>query len=175
MIKKIFVGVVLTILAVSAVGVLLPSLGSHRRDTHLSRLLQSDTHVRLIHQGCILYAYGADSRFPDDIGTLYVNDIVPIEYVLSPLVGKTSPADIESWSDEQKRKWVNEHTSYVLVPGLTDDVDATRVAVFTKLQDCGGQYISIAYNDNHVVSYPIARASGIIKKKRASRLKLGAG
>ena len=155
-----------------ATGVLLPALGSARKT---ARRMQGATQVRGIHQGCVIYAQGADGRFPDDIGTLYINDLFPAEYVLSPMSERSPPADIDNWPDEQKRQWVNENTSFVLVPGLTDDVDEMRVAVFTKLQDCGGEKISIGYNDNHVVMVPIAEARLIIKENTGISLEAWCG
>lgn len=142
-----------------SIGVMLPALTAARTS---AREMTSNTQLRGIHQGCIFYAQTHDGRFPDDIGTLLINDYFTVEYTLSPMSDKFVPPGFDTWPDEQRRRWVNANTSYILVPGLREDGDPEKIVLFTKLQDSGGERISICWNDNHVTLEPIARANQLI-------------
>ena len=141
------------------VGIMLPALSAARRT---AKQMQSNTQARGIHQGCILYAQGHNGQFPTDIGILLVDGYFTVDYTISPMSGKTVPRGFDSWADADKRQWVNENTSYVLVPGLREDSDTETIVVFTKLQDSGGKGISICWNDNHVTFEPLPQAEQLI-------------
>ncbi len=140
-------------------GITLPALGAARRT---ARQMQSSTQVRGIHNACVTYAQGNKGRFPDDIGLLVVEGFFPVEYALSPMASVTVPGGFGDWPEGRQRRWVNEHASYVLLPGLVDDLDADKVAVFTRIQDSGGGGISVGFNDNHVELLQVPDARRLI-------------
>ncbi len=132
-----------------AVGILLPALGAARRT---ARQMQSSTQLRGIHQASLTWAQPNQGRLTDDLGTLVVENYFTVEYALSPMSGKRPPPDFERWPDDRKRQWVRQNASYVLLPGLVDDVDSERVAGFgiPEDHDGGENGIPVVYNDNHV-------------------------
>ena len=148
-------------------GIMLPALSAARRT---ARQMQSSTHARGIHQGCIFYAQAHDRQLPNDIGVLVLDEYFTVEYTLSPMSGKTAPDGFDSWSDQDKRKWINQNTSYVLVPDLRVDNDSEKIVLFTKLQDSGGKGISVCWNDNHVTFEPVDRARQLILEQTGKSL-----
>ena len=150
------------------VSIMLPALNAARRT---ARQMTSNTHVRGIHQGCIFYAQAHNGRFPSDIGILVLNDYIPVDYALSPWSKERAPRGFASWPDQKKRQWVNENTSYVLVPGLTADNDSEKIVLFAKIQDSGGKGISIVWNDNHVTFVRLPEAERLILAKTGKSLR----
>ena len=161
-----------TAVMLTAAPILLPAFAAARKT---ARETMAAMQVRGIHQGCHFYAEVNDGRFPDDIGTLLLRQYFVVEYTLSPTSRKTAPPGFDSWPDEDRRRWVNANSSYVLVPGLRNDNDSETIAVFTKLQDSDGEVIPICWNDNHVTLEPIARAKQLILEQTGKSLEQWSG
>lgn len=138
------------------VGTMLPALGAARRT---ARSMQSNTHARGIHQAMIIAAQadqppaGEDRRLPDDIAALYQQQMFTLDYVFSPFTNIALPgeAQFNEWPEAQQNQWIRQHSSYILVPDLRDDLDSRTIAVFLRPDHSDGSGISVAYNDNRVV------------------------
>ncbi|MEX2215341.1 MAG: hypothetical protein WD768_14510 [Phycisphaeraceae bacterium] len=152
-----------------AVGVLLPALGSARRN---ARQMQSSTQVRGLIQGCINYAPGNKDRFPDNIGMLVDLNYFTPEYMFSPMDarGITIPADLMEWEKAKRTAWLNENTSYCYITGQVDDTDSTKVLIFEKLHSPGMTGVAVGFHDNHVNWMTVREASALIKKQTGRTL-----
>lgn len=127
------------------VGVMLPALGAARRT---ARQIQSSTQARGIHQAQVIWAQSNRGRYTDDISDLYENDMFTAEYVISPMDPVSVPGDLSRWPEDRRRAWIRQNSAYILVPGLTDDLDVNKIAVFLDPDLAGGGGTTVTYNDN---------------------------
>ncbi len=127
------------------IGIMLPALGAARQT---ARQMQSMTQARGIHQASIIHAQGNEHRLADDIGVLAVGGFVSADYFLSPMASTSTPHDFDQWPDDQKAQWARQNASFILVPGLTDDVDYNKIAVFGRPDHFAGRGIPVTTNDN---------------------------
>jgi len=150
-----------------AAGIMLPALGSARRT---ARQMQSSTHARGIHMGCVLYAQGANDNHPPDIATLLHGNYFSPEYMISPLDSKKIPEDFHEWTKEKKGEWANANTSYVLLPGKKVTQDSREIVIFERLHTPGMRTVAVCYADNHVNAEPVETASKLIKEQTGKTL-----
>ncbi|MFA9477411.1 hypothetical protein ACERK3_03785 [Phycisphaerales bacterium AB-hyl4] len=139
--------------------------------------MQSRTHLRGLHQASVVWAQGQQPRegeqrrpMASEPGILLLGNYFTAEYVLHPLADVRVPADFNQWSDERRRQWVNEYASYVLIPGLVEDLDGTRVAGFEKPEVTDGRHIAVVFNDNRVRDVPIDEARALIEEQTGMTL-----
>lgn len=131
-------------------GTTLPALGAARRT---ARQMQDSTQARGIHQAMVVYANArGENKLPDDIGQLIEDNHFLPEYTISPQSGTDVPRDIGQWLIEDQADWVRAHADYILVPGLTEDLDRNKIAVFLRPGlynewDEAGRG-TVTYNDN---------------------------
>ncbi|MEM9915355.1 MAG: hypothetical protein AAF911_10370 [Planctomycetota bacterium] len=118
-----------SVLGPTSIGVLLPALGAARRT---ARQMADNTQGRGIHQAMVIYAQSNDSRMPDDIGVLIEGRYFTPEYAVSNALQNKIPAGIETWPIAEQADWVRANADLILVPGLTEDLDHRRIAVFLK-------------------------------------------
>ena len=146
-----------------AVGIMLPALSVARRS---AREMTSNTQMRGIHQACVTYAQTAKGKFPPDIFTLYQGNYFTADYVVSPS-GAHVPDDFAQWPESQQREWFRENASYVLIPGLTDDLDSQKIAVFAKPADSpqGPDKIGVTFNDGHTETMLTEDAAVMLKQQ----------
>ncbi|MEX0885980.1 MAG: hypothetical protein WD009_06030 [Phycisphaeraceae bacterium] len=149
------------------VGIMLPALGAARET---ARRMQSNTQARGIHQAMVMYAHGADDQMPNDIWLLLEGDYFTPEYVVSPTAGITIPHEYGAWPEQQQARWIRENASYVLIPGLVDDLNTNTVALFERPEHSDGRTIAVAYNDNHVSRVPIDEARRVIEQQTGMTL-----
>ncbi len=138
---------------------------------------QSRTQLRGIHQAMVMWSAGQQPRegdrdrpMPSEPGILLLGDYFTAEYVLHPISPTTVPDDFRDWPAERRRAWVNENASYVIVPGLVDDMDTQRVAAFENPEATGGQHISVVFNNNHVQTMPVDEARATIEQQTGMTL-----
>lgn len=147
------------------VGVALPALGAARRT---ARRMQATTQGRGIHQACVTYAQGSakgpngGGTFPPDFPTLLRGNYFTPEYLVSPFADGP-PADFLAWPQAQQDAWVQQHASFVLLPGLTDTIKTEDVALFLKPGHSNGGGIAIVYQDNRAIWTPMDEAAAIIR------------
>lgn len=134
------------------VGMLLPALGAARRT---ARQMQDQAQGRGIHQAMVMYAQrgkNGDGKLPDDIGVLIEGNYFSPDYTVSPSSGTRVPADIKTWPISEQADWVHANADYILVPGLTDDQDPFKIAVFLRpdiYNEPGSEGRgTVIYNDN---------------------------
>ncbi|MEX0885204.1 MAG: hypothetical protein WD009_02085 [Phycisphaeraceae bacterium] len=135
---------------------------------HEATATQSATQLRGIHQACVVWAAAqpGDEQtghrpLPNDIGILVIEDYFHPKYALHPNADIEVPDDFRDWPDERQRRWVNLNTSYVLVPGLVDDLDRQRVVAFEKPEVTGSRSLAVAFGDNHVRRYSSAEVAEV--------------
>ena len=155
-------------------GLLLPTL---TRTRTAARRLQSMTQMRGLYQGCCFYAAKKQNKhkFPPDLATLVEWEFVSPDYLLSPLAEQSPPQDLDDWPDDKQRRWLNANTSYVLLPGLTDDVDDKRIALIEKLQFSQDRQVLICYQDNHTEALPYDEAQQQIIEQTGKTLEEWSG
>ena len=148
------------LLAVTVIGLILPSLGAARRT---ARQMQSNTQLRGLHQSMVMYSQQNDGRYPDDMGVLLDGNYFTPEYAISPRDDTTVPDDFDRYSLEQKKRWIHEHGSYVATSlGEHDDLDTEAVAGFERFgKDKAG--VAVAFKDNRVVHMPKDEARALIE------------
>ncbi|QDU34994.1 hypothetical protein KS4_30710 [Poriferisphaera corsica] len=133
--------------AAMGAGIMLPALGASRRT---ARQMQTNTQMRGLHQSLVMYAQSNRGRYTNDLYDLVDGNYFTIEYILSPIAGKTPPKDFDVWSSDQQRAWVLANTDFIFVPNLKEDLNTLRVAGFLDPEVTGFNGGSIVYNDNHV-------------------------
>jgi tetratricopeptide (TPR) repeat protein len=134
-------------------------------------LRQASTQARGIHQGCILYAQGANNNFPPDIATMIPGNYFTPEYTLSPREkNKRLPDEYGRWPQDKQLAWINENTSYVLLPGLVADTDTNKVAIFEKLHTPTLTRIPVVFNDNSTRIMTIEEADAKIREQTGRSL-----
>ena len=87
----------------------------------------------------------------DDIAVLLLGNYFTTEYAVAPQSPVTVPAGFDAWQDDAKVQWVRQHASFVLVPGLKDDIDPDTIAVFGRPDHFDGRGIPVVYNDNTAI------------------------
>lgn len=110
-------------------GITLPAFGAARRT---SRQMSDSTQARGIHQSMVTYAQTNDGNLPDDIGLLIEGNFFTPEYAVSAGSGTQLPRDIDDWPIEAQADWVRANADFILVPGLTDDLDTNKIPVFLR-------------------------------------------
>jgi len=136
------------------IGILLPALGAARQT---AMQMQGNTQARGIQQARVMWGVGqpanpqtGNSPLTDDLWTLVDQQYFTLEYAVSPMVNTPIPPDYDTWPADQQRRWLAANSSFVLVPGLEDDLDADKIALFGKPDHFGGNGIPVAYNDHRV-------------------------
>lgn len=124
-----------------------------KKARHSTRRTQTIYHLRQLILACHQYAgneKNKDALFPPDLATLVeLNQIRP-ESVLSPFAKQKVPADFAGWPADQRRTWVNDNASYVLLPGLNaKDFKAEQIALFEKVQFSRDDRVILAFCDGH--------------------------
>ncbi|MFA9480012.1 hypothetical protein ACERK3_17165 [Phycisphaerales bacterium AB-hyl4] len=139
--------------------------------------MQSRTQLRGLHQASVMWAQGQQPRegeqrrpMASDPGKLLLGNYFTAEWVLHPLADMRVPSDFNAWPDERRRQWVNEHASYVLIPGLVEDLDGNRVAGFEKPEVTDARHIAVVFNDNHVRDVPLDEARALIEEQTGMTL-----
>ena len=56
------------------------------------------------------------------------------------------------------------------IPGLKDDADKLKAAVFLRPSDSDGKGIAVGFNDNHTEWLPVDKAKAIIEKQTGKTL-----
>ena len=149
------------------IGALLPALQSARRTT---KNLTSTTNASAICKDAILWADTNDGHMPDHLLTLVRDIDTPLELLISPTSKTTVPADFQRWPMKEQRTWIDEHASYVLIPGLMNNANAREVVVFEKLHSRGQKGIAVAYGDAHVSHLELSEARALIQEQTGRSL-----
>ena len=138
---------------------------------------QSATQLRGIHQAMIMWSQGQPPRdgerhrpLPSEPGILLIEDFFQPDYLLHPLSPTTVPEDFRAWPAERRRAWANENASYIIVPGLVDDMDTRKAAAFEKPGVTDGQRMGVVFNDNHVQVMSIDDARTLIQQQTGMTL-----
>lgn len=165
--RRTFIGLLLIVVSVSAIAVM---AATGRFSPRTPICVMPSSPARGILQGCYMYAQEPTNphphHFPKDLATLVRGNYFTIDYLLSPGSDKYVPSDFQKWPIAKQDGWIHKNSSYVLIPGLVDDIDPKKVALFQKPEDSydQGGYISVAFNDVHVVRMmPVAEAEKLIQ------------
>ena len=123
-------------LASGGVGVLLPALGAARRT---ARQMTDGTQASSIHEAMYAEAQaqqppadGGDKPLIDDIGKLILGQYTAPDFTVSPASDTKVPADIGTWPLEAQADWVRANADYIIVPGLIEDYETAKVALFLR-------------------------------------------
>ncbi|MEM1109200.1 MAG: DUF4190 domain-containing protein [Planctomycetota bacterium] len=147
------VGLLLSLTALPLmIGIMLPALDAARTTAHQ---MQTNTNARLIHQAVVTEAQNhpadANGNRPQshDLGDLLLGGYITVEMTQTPLdeVGVEVPVDFSTLPPDEQADWVRQHSDFVLVPGLTDDLDTSKIAVFGKPDRFSGG-LTVTRNDN---------------------------
>lgn len=125
------------------VGTMLPALGAARR---AARQMKSTTQCRGIVQSRITAAQDNHGHLPDDIADMVEQNYFSIDYVISPRSPVHIPPDFHQWDMQQQKQWIRKNASYILIPGLKDDINSETVCVFER-PDGRGDGIAVGFND----------------------------
>ena len=148
-------------------GVMMP-LGSARKS---AQQMQSSTQIRGVHQAMVTFSQANKFYYPGDLGTLMVDDFFEPEYLISPADDITIPPDFSTWSDERRRQWANENSSYIMLdPDGRDDLNTSKIEVMEKFGP-HKEGIWVVYGDNHAEWLPNAEA----RRRLAEQLLLREG
>jgi hypothetical protein len=142
-----------------AIGILLPALGASRQT---AMQMKSVSQARGIHQGAVIYANSQKGKLPQSLRPLYEGDYFTVELVVSPFAATRIPPDFRTWPKDRQADWVDANASYAIVPGRTDDADATKVTVYEKLSP-NSRGIAVVYGDGHGEWLPLDRARPLIQ------------
>lgn len=149
---------------VQPMAILLPALGAARQT---ARQMTSQTQLRGIHQACVTFAQSNRERYPDELYPLLKGNYFTIEFVVSPTM-PAPPADFRDWPEKKQQNWIRANASYVLVPGMTDDLDSQKIALFEKPDHSarsGSGEIGVTFNDGHTEIRPVEEAKAMLKKQ----------
>lgn len=135
------------------IGILLPAVGAARTT---AQQMASNTQARGIQQAMIIQSQGqtpnanGDIPLTDDLGELLLGNYFAADYTQSPMdkVGGDLPTDFYAWTPEVQADWVRANADFVIVPGLVDDLDTSKIALFGKPDRFDGRGIPVTRNDN---------------------------
>jgi hypothetical protein len=151
-----------------AVGVLLPALGAARR---AARQMKSVTQCRGIVQAQVMFAVGENQeRMSDDIGQLIEGDYFPPEYAISPTSDVSLPRGFHQWDIERQAQWARENASYILIPGLSSDINSRTVSVFERPEHSGGSGMAVGFNDGSARFIDVWEAREMIEAQTGKTL-----
>ncbi|MCC6679734.1 MAG: DUF4190 domain-containing protein [Phycisphaeraceae bacterium] len=135
------------------IGIMLPALGAARTT---ARQMQANTQARGIQQSMLMWAQGQQANpqtgnlpLPDHVWTLVEQSFITAEYLISPLSNNAPPGNFDTLPPDQQRAWVCAHSAFVVVPGLEEDLDRSKIALFGKPNHFDNHGIPVAYNDTH--------------------------
>ena len=131
---------------------------------------QSVVKLRGVHQACVLFAQTNDGKFPSDVGQLVVQKYVISQFTIRRDGETQMPFEFGIWSKDKQRAWINQNSTYVLVPGLSGTIDGQQVALFERPAATDGQRMAVCFNDNHVEWLPIDEARRIIEQQTGKTL-----
>ncbi|MEO1236800.1 MAG: DUF4190 domain-containing protein [Planctomycetota bacterium] len=152
-------GLGLTLMPVALlIGIMLPALGAARTT---AQQMASNTQARGIQQAMFTHAQAqtpdasGDRPQTHDLGELFAVGFFTADYTQSPMdeVDGDLPSNFTSMSADDQADWVRRHSDFVLVPGLVDDLDGTKIALFGKPDRFRGG-IPVSYNDNTTFWHP---------------------
>ena len=150
-----------------SMGIVLPAIGAGRR---AAQQVQAITQARGLQGACVLYAQGNKGKFPPDLGTLLIKDFFTVDYVISPRDTTVAPAQFSTWPKPKQAEWVNKNTSFILIPGGTDNIDMNRIDVVERLLPGNGGNLAVAYLDNHAAIRPIEDVRAQLLKQTGKTL-----
>jgi type II secretion system protein G len=82
-------------------------------ETGFVRAVQCADNLRQIGGGIYVYANAHNGSFPPDLGTLMIDQKMPMDLFVCPGSGSALPANWKSLPDPQRSAWVNAHTDYI--------------------------------------------------------------
>jgi Ca-activated chloride channel family protein len=154
-------GAVAAVLFIGAVlaALLLPTLSAPRTT---ARKMTNSSQLRGIHQGMLFYAQSHDGKYQTTIAPLLEADYITREYIVSPQDTTQSPDGFDSWSRQKKANWLNENSSYVIIPSGEFTNDSEKVVGFEKPTQ-GKAGVSVIFDDNHEEFMPADEAKKLIR------------
>ena len=124
----------------------------------------------------------ADGTRPmlDDLWLLAKVEMIPggaLDYLFSPFSGTELPADFLDWKEDRQAAWVRTNSDFILVPGVTDDLDANTIAVFSDPDLLDPPAGSVTYNDGETswvedwpaVEQQLVKQTGMTSKQLIQR------
>lgn len=144
------------------ISVLLPSLS---RSREVANRTKDAVNLRMISQGCLMYANENNGKLPPDLGTVYkTQDVIPQTF-LSPL-GQTELApDFGASNMDQKVEWISRHADYVYrgAGKKAADLGGDDVLAHDRpeiAREHGG--MNVVYGDGHVEWLSLPQAQKLL-------------
>lgn len=128
-------------------------------------MMQTETQARGIQTDRQVYAMANHHLYPDTLAAMYHNNFFTPDYVIAPNSGVSVPADFEQWSGGKQEMWFAKNASFVFVPGLTDQDDPKKIAVFEKPKCAINGRIAVAFNNGDAHAMDIARVEVLLKEQ----------
>ncbi len=151
-----------------SVGIMLPALGAARQS---AREVKSLSQCRGIVLALVADATdNPDEVFTEDIAHLYENNLFDVEYALSPRSGLSVPADFDQWPMEQRKRWVRDNASYVVLPNLKAGFANGKIAIFERPDHAHSERIAVGFCDGHAEFMPVEQVREIVKAQTGMTL-----
>src|SRR5690606_14094899 len=78
------------------------------------------------------------------------------------------------WLDDlpeaEQAQWIRRNASYIILPGLVDDLDSRKVAIFERPDHSSGDRIAVTFNDNATRTMQIDEARELIRAQTGKTL-----
>ncbi len=145
-----------------ALGTVLPALGAARRT---ARQMQANTQGRGIHQSLIVYVQSEPGELPCNPVVLLQNEFVTPDYLISPMYDWADTTGVEQMTEAEQTDWVAENCSYIIIPGLEEDLDWEKVAVVGRASHFHWDVIPVVFNDGHVEAMPFWEADNLVREQ----------
>lgn len=137
--------------------IMLPSLNRARETANR---VKCASNMRQIGQAMQLYANEHKGKFPNDFGEMLLTQDVTIEVFTCPSSAANIPAEVRQMQPQQQAAWVNANAHYYyLGKGKNNAIDPSRVMIYEKEANHGGDGMNMLFGDGHAefMSMPAAK------------------
>ena len=163
--RRIAIGLLLFFGGLVVAAVFLPSINRSRSQ---GGRVKCPSNMRQIGQGCAMYANDHHGRYPDDLGTLFLNEDLDASVAVCPntndvpAIGPTTQAVVTSMLTPG-------HLSYVyLGKGLTDaTATADVVVLYEPLSNHSNEGMNVHFGDGHTEWLTAGQAQPLLQQVAA--------
>jgi hypothetical protein len=134
--------------------------------------MQAASNIRQISFAMIRHAQrqrepGKPAPMTSDLSELLSGQTLRPEHLVAPdREVPAAPLD----NPQQLRQWVQQHSSYVIVPGLTDAMDTRQVAIFGKPSHFPGPSVPVAFGDGRAERLGVERLRELVQEQTGDTL-----
>jgi len=133
-----------------AVAIILPALGQARG---AAMDAQAMAQGRMVSMGAMSFAVDHKGDMPSDIAQIYTDGYLPdAEVFLVPLGAVDElPRNFDQWEEARAAQFIRENSAFVLVPGLSIDVDQnTNILLFQNPDAAEDDQVIVCWLDGSV-------------------------